>query len=102
VVVLQLGDHALGVGHPLPVGPDAGLCFRACPGLEREPLRVRARLATVARQHRLLQRDVGDDPPLGRVLPDALGREALVGANVRELGQQEADTIEQRCERVAS
>src|SRR6266498_2792594 len=56
VLVLQLGDHALGVGHPSLVRPDTGVAFRACPSLEREPLRVRARLATVARQHRLLQR----------------------------------------------
>src|SRR5437773_1679012 len=101
VMVLQLGDHALGVRHPQPVCPDAGLAFRACAGREREPLRVRARRATVARQHRLLRRDVGDDPPLGRVFPDALGGEALVGADARELWQQETDAVEQRSERVA-
>src|SRR6266511_3847305 len=61
VLVLQLGDHTLGVRHPLPVGPDAGVAFRACAGLERESLRVRARLATVARQHRLLRWDVRND-----------------------------------------
>src|SRR6266496_4134639 len=69
VLVLQLGDHTLGIGHPPPVRPDAGGAFRACPSLEREPLRVRARLATVARQHRLLRRDMRDDPPLRGVLP---------------------------------
>src|SRR6266540_4811290 len=101
VLVLQLGDHALGVGHPSLVRPDTGVAFRACPSLEREPLRVRARLATVARQHRLLRRDVRDDPSFGGRLPDALGREALVGADTRELRQREADTVEQRRERVA-
>ncbi len=101
VLVLQLGDHALGVGHPSLVRPDTGVAFRACPSLEREPLRVRARLATVARQHRLLRRDMRDDPSFGGRLPDALGREALVGADTRELRQREADTVEQRRERVA-
>src|SRR6266508_2654860 len=101
VLVLQLGDHALGVGHPSPVRPDTGVAFRAFPSLEREPLRVRARLATVARQHRLLRRDVRDDPSFGGRLPDALGREALVGADTRELRQREADAVEDRRERVA-
>src|SRR5215210_5226106 len=77
VLVLQFRDHALGIGHPPPVRPNAGVAFRACPSLEREPLRVRARLASVARQHRLLRRDVRDDPSLRSVLPDALGGEAL-------------------------
>src|SRR5207244_12703343 len=59
VVVLQFRDHALGVGHPPPVGPDAGVASRAWSCFEREPLRVRAPLAAVAGQHRLLRRDVG-------------------------------------------
>src|SRR3989454_4177546 len=68
VLVLQLGDYALGIGHPSPVCPDTGFAFRAFLGGEREPLRVRARLATVAWQHRLLRRGVRDDPSLSGVL----------------------------------
>src|SRR6266536_4722654 len=101
VLVLQLGDHALRVGHPPPVRPDAGVAFRACPSLEREPLRVGARLATVAWQHRLLRGDVRDESPLRGVLPDALGGEALIGADTRELRQHETDAVEDRRQRVA-
>src|SRR6266542_4242916 len=101
VLVFQFGDHALGVGHPPPMRPDAGVAFRACPSFEREPLRVRARLATIARQHRLLRRDVRDDASLRGALPDPLGGEALVGADTRELRQDEADAVEDRRERVA-
>src|SRR5712692_1503284 len=101
VQVLQLGDRALRVGHPSPVRPDAGVAFRARLRREREPLRVRARLATVAGQHRLLRGDVRDDPALRGVLPDTLGSEALVGPDAGQLRQDEADTVEDRSQRVA-
>src|SRR6266536_1036670 len=69
VLVLQLGDHAFRIGHPPPVRPDAGIAFRAGASLERESLRVRARLATLAGQHRLLPRVVRDARTPLRVLP---------------------------------
>ena len=48
VLVLQFGDHALGVGHPAPVRPDAGGAFRAT-DVDLESLIARARAASASR-----------------------------------------------------
>src|SRR6266516_2174539 len=64
-------------------------------------LRVGRRLLAGFRQHHRLRRDEGGDPaPLGRP-PDALGREARVGADRGELGAGEAGAVKQRLDRVA-
>ena len=92
-------SHFFGVqpsrSHPLLVRPDAALALTARTGGHGLPLGVAFGLALLG-QHRRLRWDGGDQPPLGGVVPDALGGEALVGADTRELREHEADTVEQR------
>ena len=100
VLVLQLGDHALGIGHPPPVRPKTGSLFA------RFFAAIASRCAFVR----------GSRPSRGSIVfcggicttirrsafsPDALGGDALVGADIGELRQDEEDAVEDRRERVA-
>src|SRR5712691_8190042 len=97
VPVLQLVDHALAVGHPLLVRPDAALALAALTGGESLALCIALRLALFG-QHRRLRRDVGDQAASVDVPPDALGGKAGVGADRGEFGAGEAGAVEDRVE----
>lgn len=100
VLELELCDHALGVGHAPLVRHDPCLRLAALSGGERFALGVCARHALDGREHRPLRRDVGEEAALARVLVDALGGVALVGADRDELWADETSPVEDQREPV--